>query len=86
MQQPAWVPRRPSRGMGSLQNPGVQDFQLSQPASASFLPAPSGVREFRQENRASFRFQEQCRQSARAAWVGSILSWVCQTTQVEERA
>lgn len=37
-------PGTPSRGMGSLQNPGIQGFQLSQPVSASFLPSPSGAR------------------------------------------
>lgn len=37
-------PGAPAGGWGSLQNPGVQDFQLSQPASASFLPASSGAR------------------------------------------
>lgn len=86
MQQPAWVPRRPSRGMGCLQNPGVQDFQLSQPASASFLPAPSGARFPTGEQGIRLGFQEQCRQSAGAAWVESILSWVCLNPQVEERA
>lgn len=79
-------PGTPSGGMGSLQNPGVQDSQLSQPASASFLPAPSGARFPTGEQSICLGFQEQCRQSAGAAWVENVLSWVLWSPQVEERS
>lgn len=79
-------PGTPSGGMGSLQNPGVQDFPAFPTSLCLLLPAPSEARFPTGEQSICLGFQEQCRQSAGAAWVENVLSWVLWSPQVEERS